>query len=271
MLGRRPLLSRRAALGLWPFFSGIAQATEKPGALTAFPPLRDGDQRLYLVRHGETDWNVEKRIQGRTDNALNDNGRAQASALSRYLASEPIDVVTSSNLLRAMQTADAIALAHPEAERVPGLTEMAEMCFGDLEGERLSAIADVYQATTNAWRAGDDRRWPGAQGESPNDVAARGIRGLRSLGLLPPAEEPTGAAASRSASTDAAGRRVAVVAHGRFNKILIAALAGDVTKAGEVEQGNTCVNVLDFAPDGDVTVRALNVQDHLVMAAMPSP
>ena len=57
------------------------------------------------------------------------------------------------------------------------------------------------------------------------------------------------------------------VAHGRFNKILIAALRGDVARASDVEQGNTAINVLDIAREGGAVVRALDLREHLRLAA----
>ena len=254
-------LTRRSLLGCGLIFSAssIAHAADSSGLL--LPPLADGHKRLYLCRHGQTDFNLEDRIQGRPDNALNTNGQAQARALSRYLASAPLDVITSSNLQRARSTANFVAEAHPNARRLPPLTNFAEMCFGDLEGEILGEIAATYKSYQASWRAGDiDRAWPGAyagvKGESPRVVAARGIEGLRTLGVLP-------TLAGSGSSASAGERTFLVVAHGRFNKILISALQGDVSKASDLQQGNTCINVLDFDADGRVLVRALNVREHL--------
>lgn len=225
-------------------------AVEPPTALSLLPDLEDGFRRLYLVRHGETAWNVAGRIQGKTDNPLNDNGRRQARLLADYLASEPLDVVASSTLQRAATTADAIAERHATARRLR-LASFSEMCFGEYEGQEMSAVELGYRDALKAWASGDtDRTMPGKGGESPAMVAARGVEGLRSLGLV--GESPTTA------------RRVCVVAHSRFNKILIASLQGDLSKASSVAQGNTCLNVLDVSPDGRCVVRAVNLREHLL-------
>lgn len=251
-------ISRRRALSLF-FSTSLAAKAAESGASAgplALPPLREGERRLYLVRHGETDWNVQGRIQGRTDNALNDNGIAQARALSRLLATEPpLDVITSSNLVRARQTANEVAAAQPSAKRMPPSSAFAEMCFGRFEGEILEEVEDEYKAYVTAWRAGEDVAWPGTGGESPNVVAARGLAGLRKLGVMPSSAKSLAAAEPR---------RFLVAAHGRFNKIVLAALQGDVTKASDIKQGNTCLNVVDFQPDGTAIVRAVNVQTHLL-------
>ena len=261
---RGVLATRRGVLGLlWYTTSATVARADAPTSHLTLPPLKDGGRRLYLVRHGETDWNVDERIQGRTDNPLNANGRSQAAALSRFLVDQPLELITSSNLLRAAQTADVVASAHPMASRIPGLSELAEMCFGDFEGQRIPEIVTAKTAVEKAWADGDTARsWPGKGGESPDDVATRGRAGLRALGLLP--AEDGDRACTAAAATSA--RHVLVVAHGRFNKILLAALQGNISRASEVQQGNTCINVLDISRDGLCSVRALDVRDHLLEA-----
>ncbi len=88
---------------------------------------------LYLVRHGETDWNAERRIQGSTDIPLNDTGRAQARAAAELLARRSFDAVVASPLSRAFETGSLIAerLGLPTPTAHPGLAERA---YGDAEG-----------------------------------------------------------------------------------------------------------------------------------------
>ena len=80
---------------------------------------------LYLVRHGETDWNRQHRIQGLTDIPLNETGRAQARATGRLLSRRSFDGIYASPLDRAMETARIIAdeLGLPAPEPVEGLVE----------------------------------------------------------------------------------------------------------------------------------------------------
>lgn len=87
---------------------------------------------ILLARHGETDWNRERRIQGHTDRPLNDEGRRQAEALARELAGKTLDAVYSSDLVRAHETARIVA------ERlgldIVVLPELRERDFGTWEG-----------------------------------------------------------------------------------------------------------------------------------------
>ena len=131
-----------------------------------------------------------------------------------------------------------------------------EMSFGSLEGRRLAdpEVQPRYQATVAALAAGaTGTAWPDG-GESCDDVAERGLAGLRALGALPGGD----GAAARSCP-----RHVLVAAHGRFNKVLLASLRGDRSKCSEIAQGNTCLNVVDVDRDGACTIVALNVRDHL--------
>src|SRR5258705_7413049 len=88
--------------------------------------------RIILVRHGETEWNRESRIQGHTDRVLTAEGRAQAAAIGSRLAGERIDAIVSSDLGRAMDTAARIAMRC--GRPVAGDARLRERCFGQGEG-----------------------------------------------------------------------------------------------------------------------------------------
>ena len=106
--------------------------------------------RLILVRHGETDWNRELRFQGQIDVPLNATGQAQAERVAARLAGEPIDAVLSSDLQRALQTAEAVHGRHtgggpPAVLPMPGLREQN---FGVVDGMR---VADIQEQHADAW------------------------------------------------------------------------------------------------------------------------
>ncbi len=87
---------------------------------------------IYVVRHGQTDWNVVRRTQGQTNIPLNDVGREQAKALTPYLSTLPIDVIVSSDLARAAETADIInqTLQKPCSRDA----RLREINYGEWEG-----------------------------------------------------------------------------------------------------------------------------------------
>ncbi|MDQ4213353.1 histidine phosphatase family protein [Microbacterium capsulatum] len=98
---------------------------------------------ITLVRHGQTDWNLERRIQGSTDIPLNETGRAQARAAAAELAGETIHHVYASPLRRAFQTAEIIAdaLGRPAPLTAVGMRERE---FGEAEGMLVGDYLERY-------------------------------------------------------------------------------------------------------------------------------
>ena len=101
--------------------------------------MREKTTRLCLIRHGETDWNAQLRIQGHRDLPLNANGEAQAQALAKALAGERFDAIFCSDLLRARETAAPLS-------RVSGLAvqiepALRERNFGCCEGMTIDEIS----------------------------------------------------------------------------------------------------------------------------------
>ncbi|TFY99571.1 histidine phosphatase family protein [Ramlibacter rhizophilus] len=106
--------------------------------------------RIIAVRHGETTWNVDARIQGQLDIALNDRGHWQAQRVGRALAEEPIAAVYSSDLRRAWHTAEAIGRAAGVAVMPdPGLRERH---FGLFEGKTFPEIEAAWPEHAKLWR-----------------------------------------------------------------------------------------------------------------------
>jgi broad specificity phosphatase PhoE len=136
---------------------------------------------IILCRHGETDWNTQGRYQGRTDVPLNARGREQARALAFRLSAERVDVVYSSTLERAYDTAVAIAQMHClEVRRDPRLDEIDQ---GSWEGLRRDEIALRHPAELAAWQHYPiDLRLPG--GETLEEVRLRVRAALDDMMLL---------------------------------------------------------------------------------------
>jgi alpha-ribazole phosphatase len=139
--------------------------------------------RLCLVRHGQTDWNLEGRYQGQSDVPLNENGRAQAQELAERLEGQPFTAIYTSDLQRARKTAEIIAATI----HLPVTSEarLAEINQGEWEGQHVDAIKARYaklwqQRTLNPANV----RPPG--GETVEEVAGRVYAALNSIAHLHP-------------------------------------------------------------------------------------
>jgi len=121
---------------------------------------------LLLVRHGETDWNAERRWQGHADVPLNDRGRAQAHALAEELADERIDAIYTSDLSRARETAEIVAARIGVPVAVDA--DLREIDVGPLEG-----------LTTE-----EAKEFAGWQGEPTEAHANRILAALRRVAAL---------------------------------------------------------------------------------------
>jgi broad specificity phosphatase PhoE len=109
--------------------------------------------RFIIFRHGQTEWNVERRMQGQNDIALNKNGRNQAELLAQRLQHEMIDAFYSSPLSRAFETAETVARKHGKLVTV--LDSLIEMSFGDMEGKTKSerlALFPTFDVTSDEHR-----------------------------------------------------------------------------------------------------------------------
>lgn len=104
---------------------------------------------LYLVRHGETEWNREGRAQGRADVPLNEAGIAQSQALAATFASLNVSAVMSSSSRRAVRTAEAIAAPHNL--EVTAKDELLELNFGGLDGAPLRDMREMFPDFFEHW------------------------------------------------------------------------------------------------------------------------
>ena len=106
---------------------------------------------LVLVRHGETPWNRERRLQGHLDIGLNEAGQRQAGAVGRRLARERIDALYTSDLQRARQTAEAITRATGLAAQADD--RLRERSYGVFEGHCIDDLARHFPAQHADWQA----------------------------------------------------------------------------------------------------------------------
>ena len=147
---------------------------------------------LLLVRHGETDWNRDRRWQGHADLPLNDDGRRQAQALADGLAEEPLDAIYSSDLARAYETARTVA----ERKGLPVAVDpdLREIDVGAWEGLTSDEIEERWPGDLSRWRAGEASL--GRGGETREQLHERIVRAARRIAAAHP------------------GQRVLVVSHG---------------------------------------------------------
>jgi probable phosphoglycerate mutase len=195
-------------------------------------PTDERHHDVWLIRHGETEWARLGRHTGRTDVPLTDTGRAQAGALGRRLAGRAFDLVLTSPLSRAAETA-ALAGFGDVVHRDPDLLEWD---YGALEGRLTVDIRDDYPGWT-IWRG----PWP--DGETIDEVAARADRVVTRV-------------------RGAAGESL-VFAHGHLLRILAARWLGlPPTAGGLFALGTATVSVLGWERETPV-IEAWNEDCHL--------
>jgi len=141
---------------------------------------------LWLVRHGQTDWNIEGRYQGQADTSLNPTGIAEAGEAAQQLAGRPFQKVYSSDLTRAKQTAELIA--RPRNATILVDPRLREISLGEWEGQLFNLIQVSYpqevaqrELTPLTFRA------PG--GESIEDIWRRVQQAVNDINAQNPGEE----------------------------------------------------------------------------------
>ena len=123
--------------------------------------------KLLLIRHGQTNWNLEQRFQGQSDILLNETGRKQAQALADRLSAEHFDFVYSSDLQRAMETAKIICDSKLHSD-----SRLREVNFGDWEGMIYDEIKAKHPYTLAAWENDIFKNAP-PNGETLEQLAVR--------------------------------------------------------------------------------------------------
>lgn len=197
--------------------------------------------RLFIVRHGETEANAARILQGHAQNPLSEHGRAQARALAARLKHEQIHACFASDLARARETADIIA-------REAGLSviecrEIRERSYGEFEGR---PAAD-YEAALSASGLSRELFRP-ERGENSGDLEKR-------VGFF-----------LRWVTAQHAENNVLVVSHSGTNKMLLQLLLRQ--NAHKFEQDNACVSILQLEADRSVHVEVINSVTHLEVCGL---
>ena len=206
--------------------------------------------RLIVLRHGETAWNVDTRIQGQLDIGLNATGLWQADQLGQALGGEEFDAVYASDLSRAWMTAEGVA-RHQRTQPIPE-PRLRERAFGCFEGLTFAEIESGMPAEARLWRTRDPAFAPAGGGES----------------LLAFRSRVVGVASELAARH--AGGQIALVAHGGVMDVLYRAATGQELQAPRTwHLGNAAINRLLWTPQG-FTLVGWGDTAHLTQLA-PSP
>ncbi|MBK5203939.1 MAG: histidine phosphatase family protein [Polaromonas sp.] len=186
--------------------------------------------RIIAIRHGETTWNVDTRIQGRLDIPLNDTGRRQAERLARALAGDPITAIYASDLTRAWETAQY--LGRTLSMEVTPEAGLRERSFGDFEGKTYAEIEALLPEQSLRWRKRDPEFAPPG-GESLLALRRRVVEAAERLAAQHP------------------GELIALVGHGGVMDVLYrAATRLDIQAPRTWTLGNAAINRLLWTPEG---------------------
>jgi probable phosphoglycerate mutase len=187
--------------------------------------------RIIAIRHGETDWNTEARIQGHTDIALNATGVWQAQRLAQALADEPIDCIYSSDLQRAQHTAYALANFTDPPRKLLLHQGLRERSFGTFEGLTFEQIASQSPQAAQRWKARDPHFAP-FRGETLLDFSQRIADTVHAL------------------ANQHRGEHIALVAHGGVLDVLYRlATRQGLTAPRSWKMGNAAINRLLWTPN----------------------
>jgi len=184
--------------------------------------------RIIAVRHGETAWNVDTRIQGHLDIDLNEHGRWQAGRVAQALADEDIAAIYASDLLRAHTTAQAIAskAQAPAARQVHLHQGLRERGFGVFEGLTFAQIASDWPEDARRWRMREPDFAPDG-GESLVQLRERVALAVQTL------------------ASQHMGQQIVLVAHGGIMDALYRlATQQDISAPRTWELGNAAINRL---------------------------
>ena len=186
--------------------------------------------RIIAIRHGETAWNVDTRIQGHLDIPLSAIGRWQAERLAEALRDEPIKAIYASDLTRAWETAQYVG----QVQSLPVIKEIGlrERDFGDFEGKTFAEIEMLLPEQSMRWRKRDPDFYP-AGGESLVTLRARVMEAAERLAAQHP------------------GEQIALVGHGGVMDVLYrAATRLDIQAPRTWTLGNAAINRLLWTPEG---------------------
>lgn len=192
----------------------------------------DSMTEICLVRHGQTDWNLQFIIQGREDNPLNDTGRKQALDSAKFLSNEKWDVIVSSSLIRAKETAQIIA------DKVGVSTihideRLIERDFGEASGKLIASVIEKVEK----------REVEGM--ETDQELVERGMQAIKDI------------------ATTFEGKRIIITAHSHTIKAILCGIDSNLFDF-KIKLDNACANFVKVE-NGIFSVEKYNVSDHILL------
>lgn len=200
-------------------------------------------KKIYLLRHGQTDYNLQGVVQGSgIDAPINDTGWAQADAFFCTYRDIPFDQLYHSALIRTQQSIQGfIDLGIP----VTSLSELNEISWGEYEGTPMTPEeGEYYRMMLQQWQDGN-LDYAIAGGESPNSVAERLHRAIQQI-------------------IHVQGTTILVCMHGRAMRIFLSLICNTpLEDMDQYEHGNLCLYLLQQQEEGDFILLKQNDQEHL--------
>lgn len=200
-------------------------------------------KKIYLVRHGQTDFNLQGVVQGSgIDAPINVTGQAQANAFFQSYKDVAFDQIYHSSLIRTKQSIQQfIDLGIP----TKALSELNEISWGDYEGTPMTPEeGEYYRHMLHQWQLGN-LDYAIAGGESPNKVAERMKRGIEII-------------------LNGSGENILVCMHGRAMRIFLSLILNyDMRHMDQFEHTNLCLYKLNQLPDDTFVIKKFNSQEHL--------
>ena len=210
-------------------------------------PNKIGDSRIFLIRHGETNWNKEGRFQGQIDIPLNENGKDQARKTFEYLKNISFNKAFSSSMHRPYETAQII-LQNKKDLKIEKIDSLVEISHGLWEGKLESEIREKWPLLLKNWHdKPEEVIMP--EGESIKDVSERSIKAFDKICLSQKDNDLS-----------------LIVAHDAVNKTLICNILGiNYSNIWKIKQGNGGITIIDLFddPSKPPVISALNITTHL--------
>ena len=198
--------------------------------------------KVYLVRHGQTEWNKNLTFRGRIDIPLNERGHREAVAIAEALKDKNIDAIYTSPLRRSIETAQPTARFF-NIEIVP-FQGLIDISYGDWEGLTFNEARERYRDQYTKWEERPELvRFP--KGETLGEVRERSFRALKEI------------------LRENAGRSILIIPHRVINKVLLCAILGlSNSYFWEIKQDTGCINLIECSNERFV-ISTVNDTCHL--------